>query len=229
MKRQMLRRLLEIPTPGRLEDEIRHAQSDELTDEEREAIREYVADLRKAHVVSEKERARLRSLYPLFEWVFDDITGGGSYRVAGKSDGGVSFFVRAGFDLEHRADHDHMCASVESKLKALYPYLTFLVLPNRSGVSISTWAKHQEDKKYAPTAIGKRGLELGEVNLHLELALRNAEAKKAQQPDMFLCSGHDRAEPKADYDFFYFSGKYCRQFAAENPDVKKAAQAERYN
>lgn len=57
----------------------------------------------------------------------------------------------------------------------------------------------------------------------------NAEAKKANEPEMFFCSGCGKAKKSEEYAYFYFSGQYCKECKEKDPNAYRMAMQERYN
>ena len=105
---------------------------------------------------------------------------------------------------------------VMEKFPNLYPWVT------KSLDVTGLWVCHD----------GRDGAALGSFPNPLtdeELAHWNELAGQSLQEGMFWCSGHNRPEPQADYDYFFFAGNYCKEWGEANPGHKKDALSETYN
>jgi len=168
------------------------------------------------------ELERLRKLYPLFRFEQQDDDdyiqvhfSEYSSRWLKLKDGRIDSKILEDIDRRHAEKF------TSQSLMSLYPDLRISVCIN--GTYAYVWVKRDDRDA---ESIGH--VELVSSNLHETLGKWQDEARKAKREGYFMCSGHQRAEPVEEFDFFYFAGKYCRQYAEEDPKLKEMAQAETY-
>jgi hypothetical protein len=172
----------------------------------------------------DKERSRMEKLFPLFtfHWT-EDEKGHGCYAQMGRSKQYLSGDHRR---MEEALTTAHRLQSIEADLSKSYPSLIFLALESHASVRIDTWVKAKSSGGCGTGALSR--LSLAQPDLHTILANLNAEAEKSLQDGWFYCSGHERAEPQDNYSYFYFTGKYCKEYAEANPSHQRAAGRETY-
>ncbi len=172
---------------------------------------------------SAREFERLKMLYPLFQFEFDgkhltvQTSGNSSYHTTIENG-------RVDHDSMRHLDHDHMQKVMSQSLMELYPDLHISVYASKDGANASVWI--DRDGRDAE-AIGH--VDILDVLLHPTLASWQKEALQAKQEGWFFCSGHTKAEPKAEWGYFHFAGNYCKRYGEENPESRKAAARETYN
>ncbi len=171
------------------------------------------------------EFKRLQSIYPLFKFELD-----GSHLTVTFNEGSTFQPSINNGRLDHEAtrylDNAHMQKTISQDLMKIYPDLYISTYASKDGCFISVWVKRNNDDA---ESVGEHMLNLCSVELHNTLQKWQFEAKKAKQDNWFYCSGHCKAEPKSEYGYFYFAGRYCKQYGIENPNHKLEAGRETYN
>ena len=170
-----------------------------------------------------QELERLKKLYSLFDITLDK----GRIKVQKSSSNYQSFPLTSGGRLDHQyvreLDHEHMCKSIAKKLMNQHPNLHIAVFPNRRDLNCSVWLNRDgRDGE----AIG--GALVSALDFQAILYVMDSEAEQALQPNWFFCTGHTRAHPGELYDYFYFAGRYCKDWAEAHPEHKEAALKENY-
>jgi len=177
---------------------------------------------------NKQEFDRLCRLYPLFKLSIQEYED--KEILVAEQSIGSSFSTRLspqGIITNEGAkllDRCHMQKSINTELMKQYPDLHIAAYPNRNGIKISAWVKRADRDAEGIGSIGLLAL-----NLRDTLQDWQDEAQKAKQEGWFFCSGHNKAEPNTEYGYFYFAGKYCKQYGIEHPEHKSMAGRERYN
>lgn len=184
-----------------------------------------------------RELKRLQSLYPLFKFKPNElqIIGRDSktlyvdVMLTRSSSISIEFNeyrLLEPHDVERKLDNEHMKQSMINEFMKQYPDLYIGLYESREGIYLSAWVK-QENRD--GSAITSPGIQITSQQLHFQLSKWQDEAHKSNEPNMFYCSGHNRAESKSEYGYFCFAGTYCKQFGIENPEHLKMAGRETYN
>lgn len=135
------------------------------------------------------------------------------------------FWIKEKFDRIDKVIQEHLIVSLKKELNRMYPNLYFGIYISKTTISISVWV--MVDGRDG-TSTGKSFV-ITQVDLHERLKLLNEEAHKSKQEGWFFCTGHGRAEQIEEYDYWCFTGKFCKQFSEEFPEQKRSALNERYN
>ncbi len=175
-----------------------------------------------------RELERFRQIYPMLKFELD----------------GIHLTVQMGANSSYhttmeqgRVDHestmyiekDNMQLTMSHSLMARYPDLYISINAGKDGCLASVWINRPNDKGEADDAEGMGHLDVVEADFHTTLRKWQKEAKKAKQKGWFFCTGHVRAEPMSEYGYFYFAGKFCKQYGIDNPEHNKMAGRETYN
>lgn len=176
-------------------------------------------------MLRQDELERTRNLYPLFGIEYDE----GNDLITVQLSRNCSLCDKPAhgkfsWELMRQLDNEHMKKSIEKRLMEIYPDLHVSVHTHKNGIMVSLWVDRD-----GRDAEGMGELPLVELNFHEEMSKKQAHAEKSKQEDWFYCSGHGRAEPKSEYGYFYFAGRYCKKYGEENPEHRGAAGRERYN
>lgn len=123
-----------------------------------------------------------------------------------------------------KEDHYHCQASLAEKLDKQFPLLSVSAYVNRNGVIVYTSVR-RDDRGREP--LGSK--DICDPELRKWLAWYAGQAELALQDNWFFCCGHNRAEPQGPGEYFWFAGRYCKEYGQENPDHLKKAKAETYN
>ncbi len=182
-------------------------------------------------MLNKQEFERLKKQYPLFKFeILDKLNGSGTETMRVSYSGGSSqcfWLTQYGTfpnDNYETLNHEHMEKSLAKQLGEKYPDLHFWINGHKDGISVHV-SVNRGDRE--GTGIG--GIDLTNEKSHATMNYWQSEALKSKQDGYFFCSGHQKAEPKEDYCYFYFMGDYCKKYAEENPEHRQMAARERYN
>lgn len=170
-----------------------------------------------------KELTRIRKLYPLFQFEIE----GSHVTAIMTSTSQYHFTMNEGrWDnlSQHYLNNDHMKKSISIDLMKLYPDLYISVFTGTDRIDVSVWVKRNSSDA---EAVGH--ISIVDPNLHITLKKWQTEANLAVQDNWFFCTGHVRAEPKSDFDYFHFAGKYCKLWGRLNPASRKMAINQNYD
>ena len=122
---------------------------------------------------------------------------------------------------------DHMEKTLSLDLMKLYPNLYIHVYSSRDGCGISVWVNRLLDGEPDDAeAIGN--INIIDKYLHKTLHDWNLEANQAKRHGWFFCTGHQCAELESNYGYFYFAGKYCKEWGKTHPEELRRAAMETY-
>ncbi len=135
-------------------------------------------------------------------------------------------------NTEHELEERHRLQATEARLMDAYPDLWVSVSGSfADGFHVDVWIRRGTVGAYrdAEAFHSENTLHLDNPFLHPILQRWQAEAKLAKSSEFFLCTGHNQAEACHEGQYFYFAGRYCKQWGDEHPEHRAAAAAERYN
>lgn len=192
-------------------------------------------DLKDLNKISKEEQQRnetqvkrLQKLYPLFTF---DLQGKVLTVNFSKTHSFAPWIKNGILDLDviQTLNHEHMILSLNKSLMTLYPNLFISCYPSSNGINLTVWINrlYEDGTPNGHEAVGSI-CDITDINLHPTLFEWEIEAKLAKQDNWFFCTGHEKAEPKSKYGYFYFAGNYCKQWGDEHPEQRMNAARETY-
>lgn len=176
-------------------------------------------------MIDERLKQLLPAEYPLFNFEFDREKNNGRVWFGKKSRSANKDFTDFSAAVEAEFNREHLQLSLAKQMMELYPHMYIVVAVGRYDISLSVYVKW-EDRDAGSI---ENGVLLTDQDLHERLGDWEREAAKASEEGWFFCSGHNRAEQLSEYDFFWFSSRYCKEFGKANPDFRHEAVTETYH
>lgn len=175
-------------------------------------------------MISKKEQERLQLIYRLFTFEFGERTR--VHITDNHSISNISTTARGSLthEITKELDKLHGEKSMAHDLMEQHPNLHISVSLERSGVLCSVWVQRD----------GRDTESIGNFMLALPDAIEKLRkwsmmATVAVKEGNFFCTGHTQAETKGEGNWFYFAGRYCKEYGEEHPDKLEAAKRETYN
>jgi hypothetical protein len=163
--------------------------------------------------MDKRELERIKKQYPLFEFeILDKLNDSGTetMRVSYSKGSSQCFWITKYGALPNdcyvNLNHEHMEKALAKQLEGKYPDLHFWIHGHKDGISVHV-SVNRGDRE--GTGIGV--IDLTNEKSHATMNYWQAEAVKSKKEGCFFCSGHQKAEPKEDYCYFYFMGSYCKK------------------
>lgn len=173
-----------------------------------------------------REYQRLKAIYPLFEWTWDAESRACRWRMNSVSSSvALDEYGRPKYrDSESSLRHYHCEATIKKQFSEQYPHLYFGISVGKDGVRVDVYV-FRNDRDGEP--MGHKNI--CDSFLHDWLGQKESESIKAKQDGFFYCCGHNRVEKRAEGGYFWFAGRYCKEYGDENPKHRSDASRETYN